>query len=191
MAAAALNSPPSSKLSSAAPRAPGRPFRESRQGAALKTGLNHAVVEHPGSVVVVTADADGQPAPADILKVASALTAAGDGHLILGVRGFATDVPFRSRFGNSLTRRIMKIVTGQAISDTQTGLRGIPFGFIPALLRLDPNGYDFELDMLVTCRSSGITIQEVPIATIYLNGNRSSHFNPLRDSMRIYFIFAR
>ncbi len=161
------------------------------KGAALKTGLNHAAVTHPESVGVVTADADGQHAPADILRVAATLAEVGAGHLVLGVRAFDTAVPLRSRFGNSLTRRIMRIVTGQAIRDTQTGLRGIPLGFIPTLLKLRPTGYDFELDMLVTCKGAGIRIQEIPISTIYLDGNRSSHFNPLRDSMRIYFVFIR
>ncbi len=32
---------------------------------------------------------------------------------------------------------------------------------------------------------------EVPIQTIYLDGNRSSHFDPIRDSMRIYFVLLR
>ncbi len=32
---------------------------------------------------------------------------------------------------------------------------------------------------------------EVPIETVYIDGNRSSHFDPIRDSMRIYFVLAR
>ena len=63
--------------------------------------------------------------------------------------------------------------------------------FIPLLLKLRPNGYDFELDMLVTCKDTGRHIREVPISTIYIDNNRSSHFSPLRDSMRIYFVFIR
>ena len=31
----------------------------------------------------------------------------------------------------------------------------------------------------------------VPIATVYIDGNRSSHFDPIRDSMRIYFVLLR
>ncbi len=160
------------------------------KGAALKTGLNFAAVSLPGSVGVVTADADGQHSPGDILRVASALSATPK-HLVLGARSFDTEVPFRSRFGNSLTRSIMRAVTGQKLTDTQTGLRGIPLDFIPAILRLRPTGYDLELDMLVSCRNTGRPIREVPIQTIYIEGNRSSHFNPMRDSMRIYFVFVR
>jgi putative flippase GtrA len=160
------------------------------KGAALKTGLNHAACAFPESVGVVTADADGQHIAADILLVASEL-AANPRQLVLGVRTFDARVPFRSRLGNTLTRYIMRTVTGQKLSDTQTGLRGIPMGFVPSLLKLRATSYDFELDMLVTSRDAARSIREVPISTIYLNGNRSSHFNPLLDSMRIYFIFIR
>lgn len=45
--------------------------------------------------------------------------------------------------------------------------------------------------MLVTYRTMGGAIREIPIETIYIDENRSSHFNPLLDSMRIYFIFVR
>ena len=40
------------------------------KGAALKTGMNYALVEHPGLAGIVTADADGQHDPADICRVA-------------------------------------------------------------------------------------------------------------------------
>ena len=37
----------------------------------------------------------------------------------------------------------------------------------------------------------GIRICETGIQTVYLDGNRSSHFNPLWDSFRIYFVLLR
>jgi len=160
------------------------------KGVALKTGLNHAACAFSESAGVVTADADGQHAVQDVLRVAAELAAAPE-RLTLGVRAFDAAVPWRSRIGNALTRAIMRAVTGQRISDTQTGLRGVPMRFIPDLLRLRATGYEFELDMLVTARNAGRAIRETPISTIYLDGNRASHFNPLIDSMRIYFIFLR
>lgn len=163
------------------------------KGAALKTGLNYAACTFPSGKGVVTADADGQHTAADILKVAAVLFESPT-RVVLGARSFGGAIggtPLRSRAGNEITRLVMRAVTGQKISDTQTGLRGIPMAFIGDLLRLPATGYDFELDMLVTCRAKRRKIIEVPIATIYLDGNRSSHFNPLRDSMRIYFVFLR
>ena len=59
--------------------------RETRggKGAALKTGIAHALEAWPDIAGVVTADADGQHAPADVARVGRALAAA-PGHLVLG-----------------------------------------------------------------------------------------------------------
>ena len=160
------------------------------KGAALKTGLNYAACSFPDCVGVITADADGQHAAKDILRTGAALLESPQ-ELILGARSFSREVPFRSRLGNVFTRYVLRAITGQAISDTQTGLRGIPMDLIPTLMRLRPNGYEFELEALLACRRTARGVREIPIETIYLDGNRSSHFNPLLDSMRIYFLFFR
>jgi putative flippase GtrA len=160
------------------------------KGAALKTGINRALCAFPDCAGVVTADADGQHAAADIVRVADRL-AAGKGALIMGVRGFGRDVPLRSKFGNELTRGLVRVLTGQRISDTQTGLRGIPKALLPHLLRMPASGYEFELDMLMACKHQNCRIAEEPIQTIYLDNNSSSHFNPFLDSMRIYLVLLR
>src|ERR1035438_9059225 len=160
------------------------------KGAALKTGINYALCAFPGLQGVVTADADGQHHPDDIEQVADRLAAEPD-RVVLGTRTFSGGVPLRSRVGNVVTRTVMRALVGQNVSDTQTGLRGIPARLLPRLLRLEANGYDFELDMLITVRQQAIRIAEVPIRTIYEPGNRTSHFNPLIDSMKIYFVLLR
>jgi glycosyltransferase involved in cell wall biosynthesis len=157
------------------------------KGAALKTGFNHFLLNFPDASGVVTADADGQHAPEDILNVAREL-AAHPGQMILGVRTFAGAVPLRSRIGNLLTRRIFQVFTGSNIADTQTGLRGWPRRACEESLPIAINGYDFELECLIRAHYG---VRQVPIKTIYLDGNRASHFNPIRDSMRVYFVFIR
>jgi glycosyltransferase involved in cell wall biosynthesis len=160
------------------------------KGAALKAGINDALCAFPGLQGVVTADADGQHHPDDIERVADRLAAEPD-RVILGTRTFGAGVPLRSRIGNTITRTVMGALVGQHVSDTQTGLRGIPARLLPHLLRLESSGYDFELDMLIAVRQQAMRIAEVPIRTIYEPGNRSSHFNPLIDSMKIYFVLLR
>jgi hypothetical protein len=54
------------------------------------------------------------------------------------------------------------------------------------LHKLTSRGYEFELDMLIECKQLGVAIVQT-IQTVYLDGNASSHFNPLLDSMRVYF----
>jgi glycosyltransferase involved in cell wall biosynthesis/SAM-dependent methyltransferase len=160
------------------------------KGAALKTGLNYAMARYPSACGVVTADADGQHHPDDIRAVATRLRQ-NPRKLVLGARRFDGDVPLRSRIGNGTTRMLMRLLVGQKLADTQTGLRGIPAFLVPHLLRLPSTGYEFELDMLLACKHQSCDIVEEPIRTIYLEGNKSSHFRPVADSMRIYFLLFR
>jgi hypothetical protein len=69
------------------------------KGAALKHGMNHVLVHHPDCAGVVTADADGQHAVSDILKIANDLRAH-PAEAIFGSRDFKRDVPLRSKIGN-------------------------------------------------------------------------------------------
>lgn len=160
------------------------------KGAAIKTGLNEIMLHHPDVAGVVTADADGQHLPEDIARVAAALSSRPE-TLVLGCRDFSGDVPLRSRIGNRLTRRLLRWTEGLSISDTQTGLRGISAGLIPALLAIPADRYEYELEMLLAAHRLRRDIVEIPVATVYLERNLSSHFNPLTDSMRIYFVLFR
>jgi putative flippase GtrA len=160
------------------------------KGAALKTGINYVLCTFPGQAGIVTADADGQHAAEDVLMI-GCLLQKDDPALILGVRQFDSGTPLRSRFGNQVTRSVLRAVVGQKLADTQTGLRGIPRAVAAELLRIPSNGYEFELDALIACKHKSVPIREEPIETIYLDGNRSSHFNPVIDSMKIYFVLLR
>jgi glycosyltransferase involved in cell wall biosynthesis len=165
------------------------------KGRALKSGFNHLLTELSSIDSVVTADADGQHRAEDIVAVAEALTAeapaAAGGRVVLGVRALAVGVPLRSRIGNTLTRIIFRFLTGARVSDTQTGLRGIPRTLLPELMVLDGERYEYEMTMLAHLCRHGRRPLEVPIATVYIDGNRTSHFDTVRDSMRIYFVLLR
>ena len=161
------------------------------KGTALKTGFNAALNYFPECCGVVTLDADGQHLSKDVINIADNLLKTHN-TLITGGRVFDNkDIPLRSRFGNKLTKVIFRLFSGVKINDTQTGLRGIPTSLLPDLIKLKTTGYDFELDMLIFAKEKHITIKEIPITTVYENGNSSSHFNPVLDSLRIYFVFFR
>lgn len=160
------------------------------KGRALKTGINYFLTELPGFAGLVTADADGQHTVSDIVRIAQALFSA-PGRPVLGCRSFAGEVPLRSRLGNALTRTLFYFVSGERIGDTQTGLRGFPSSLLPELVSLQGERYEYEMTVLAyLCRQGNVPF-EVPISTIYIDNNRSSHFNPVRDSMRIYFVLLR
>ncbi|GAB4483106.1 MAG: bifunctional glycosyltransferase family 2/GtrA family protein [Thermodesulfovibrionales bacterium] len=160
------------------------------KGRALKTGLNHFLLRFPGAAGVVTADADGQHICEDIIRVADSLLA-NPGTMVLGARSFDVSAPLRSLLGNMITRFLFRILVGMQVADTQTGLRGIPAAHVPFFLKLDGERYEYEMNMLIESKDAGVGFREVRISTIYIDDNRSSHFNPIVDSMRIYFLLIR
>ena len=159
------------------------------KGAALKTGFAHLLEHHPDHEVVC-ADCDGQHRPGDIAAVAGAVEMGG-APIVLGVRSFAGAVPARSRFGNSLTRLVFRVVTGVDILDTQTGLRAYSSQLLHWLCGVGGERFEYELEVLLAARRAGIAFTQVSIATVYHDGNGSSHFRPVRDSLRVYVPFVR
>lgn len=162
------------------------------KGRALKTSFEYVLKQDRPYKAVVTADADGQHLLKDIVNVGQVTLDSKD-TLVLGGRVFKGKVPLRSRFGNSVTRAIFNFVSGQKVHDTQTGLRGIPVSALEKMTNLKGERYEFEMNMLLEAKRSGLTIKEVEIETVYIDDNSSSHFNPLVDSWKIYkqiFMFS-
>lgn len=160
------------------------------KGRALKTAFNHVAVALPGAGGIVTVDADGQHLPRDVAKVAAAFAARPDA-LVIGARRFGPGTPARSLLGNVVTRHVFRLLVGKRVSDTQSGLRCFPLSLAPLLLRLEGERFEYEMNVLIATRTAGIEVLEEEISTVYLEGNRSSHFRPLLDSMKISFLLAR
>lgn len=155
------------------------------KGAALKTGFR-AILDSPNLLRgVITADADGQHLSQDIEKLGSAAHSSA-GAVLLGCRTFGTETPFRSWLGNRVTATLMTFVHGIRLSDTQTGLRYLPFDILPELAALRGDGYEFELQCLIKAHEAGYALAQIPISAVYLDGNVSSHFMPVIDSVRVY-----
>jgi glycosyltransferase involved in cell wall biosynthesis len=162
------------------------------KGAALKSAFAH-IAKNPNHVGVVTADADGQHSALDVAKVADALLEndlASKKGLILGTRTFGIKgVPWKSRFGNNLTSLLVKMLFGKFISDTQTGLRGIPAILLESQQEIRGDRFEYEMGALFSALTNKVPIIEIPIKTIYPDGeNKETHFRPLVDSAKIYFV---
>ena len=153
------------------------------KGQALKTGFNYIAANHPGQAVVC-ADSDGQHCVADILQVGRKVRQ--NDAIVLGERHFSGQVPLRSSVGNNATCFFFALATGTWLGDTQTGLRGYPAQLLLWLQTVRGDRYEYEFNVLLEARAQGYRFESVPIATIYLADNESSHFRPLRDSLRIY-----
>lgn len=161
------------------------------KGRALKDAFNLILTDFPQCIGAVTVDSDGQHTIEDTAACAKALVEHPDA-LVLGCRDFKTsNIPPRSRFGNVITRQAIRLLCGIRVTDTQTGLRGISKEFMKKLLTVKGERFEFELNMLIEAKSDDIPFFEVPISTIYIEENASSHFNPLLDSIRIYSVFLK
>jgi dolichol-phosphate mannosyltransferase len=158
------------------------------KGRALKNAINY-LLNLPNEeewAGIITADSDGQHSVTDVKKVSEQLVL-NDGSLVLGTRNFdEKDVPFKSKFGNKLTKHLFKLLYGKKIEDTQTGLRGISRNILHHYIDLSGERFSYETDVLIQTVRKKVEIIEVPIETIYIEGNSETHFRPIADSMEIY-----
>ena len=155
------------------------------KGRALKTGFRHVQVNHVGIYGVVTIDADGQHRVQDCMRIADNLQLGKD-QLILGNRDFNLPaVPPRSRVGNKVTSVAFRLLYGQYLPDTQTGLRAFPASLLPFMMGITGERYEYELNVLVSCVRAAIPIVSVPVETIYEDNNEGTHFHLVKDSWRV------
>lgn len=160
------------------------------KGAALKTAFTYVQKNLSTIDGIATMDSDGQHTVAALSSCLNKF--AFDPHsLVIGVRHFTNDIPFRSQFGNLLTSGLVRLLTHQKISDTQTGLRIIPTTYTTELIHFPGDRFEFEFDMLLQAKKYNVKIVEQPIPTIYIDGNSSSHFRVIRDSIAIYSRFLK
>lgn len=97
----------------------------------------------------------------------------------------------KSGGGNLLTNKIFSYITGVHVSDTQTGLRGIPRKLIEEGLKIEGERFDYEMRMLIEAIGK-YSIIEIPIDTIYDSEEKhQTHFKPIVDSFQIYRILLR
>jgi putative flippase GtrA len=154
------------------------------KGCALKTGFSY-IEDSFINEGVICADCDGQHLPDDIIRISRKVDQY-PGHIILGCRRFTGKVPFRSIFGNTTTRLVFSLVTGEHIYDTQTGLRGFSYDMLKWLCGIQGERFEYEMNMLLDAKDEGYPFYEVDINTIYLKNNKSSHFHSIRDSAKVY-----
>ena len=153
------------------------------KGAALRFGFTYVNLHSEGHDYVITCDSDGQHAVSDIVRVSDKLHETDN--VVFGVREFGKDVPKRSRTGNFMSRLCRTLVTKDYVGDDQCGLRGFPIDMLYNLVSLQGNHYEYEMNVICTLQIKKIKIEELPIETIYLDGNKSSHFKPSLDTFRI------
>ena len=157
------------------------------KGTALKTGYQYIATLAPDFSGVITADSDGQHTVKDCVRLAEKLED-GERALYLGSRDFnLPGIPPKSRSGNRITSMVFRLLYGQWLPDTQTGLRAFRREELPFMTEVEGERYEYEMKVLIACSRARIPMIPVTIETIYENGkNEGTHFHPVRDSWRIY-----
>lgn len=160
------------------------------KGAAMKTAFRYVLDSNRSTDGVITVDGDGQHLAEDVLHCAEEMCKTEC--VVLGVRDFSQPhVPPRSRVGNRITSAVFRLFCGLRVSDTQTGLRATPMKYLPDMIAVDGDRYEYETNALLQMGLLGIPSSEVKIQTVYIEENQTSHFRPFRDSMRIYSLIFK
>ncbi len=154
------------------------------KGIALKYGIAFIKQNYPECRFFITADADGQHSIDDICRVDGFLHERGG--MVLGSRVFEGRIPLRSRVGNDLSRFSYTVSTGMYLRDNQSGLRGFDISLADMLLKVGGERYEYEINVLMYAARYGVDMFEMPMKTIYEEGNKSSHFRPIPDTLRIH-----
>ena len=161
------------------------------KGRALKTAFAYVREKLPELRGVITIDGDGQHLTADIIACGRRMLEQEDS-VVLGCRDFSQPgVPPRSVAGNRTTSRFFRLFFGIRLSDTQTGLRAIPARYLETFCGIEGERFEYETNMLLYMKRLGIPFLEQPITTVYDPDDYSSHYNAVKDSLRITKVMLR
>jgi len=141
------------------------------QGAALQTGIDHALAQ--GAEVIVTFDADGQHQPADARRMVETLDQLGcDVVLASRFRGAAEGISGVRRTILRLATWYTRLTTGLAVTDTHNGLRAFSRNAARAL-RIRQNRMAHASEILEAIGRLKLQYVEVPCTITYTEYSRA------------------
>jgi glycosyltransferase involved in cell wall biosynthesis len=150
------------------------------KGHAVARGLAALLERAPVPEAVLVMDADGQHPPAAIPDF---LRAGAHAELVIGDRlGRTGPMPLERRFSNRASTRLLSLVTGQEVRDSQCGMRLLR-GRALHEIAMPPGGYEAETRHLKRCLNAGVNVAWVPIPAIY--EGEPSDFRRVRDTLRV------
>lgn len=157
--------------------------RNRGKGYALRCGLRAA--REAGFRYALTIDSDGQHYPDDIARFIERIERRPD-TLLIGARNLTADnMPARNTFANRFSNFWYLVETGRRLEDTQSGFRLYPLRQLGRLRSLCSR-YEFEVEVIVHAAWRGVEVENIPVRVYYApDGERVSHFRPLRDFTRI------
>lgn len=165
--------------------------RNGGKGAAVKTGLETA--RGRGFTHAFQVDADGQH---DLGRMPAFLDAsrAAPGSAVLGYPVYDETAPRGRLAARRITRFWVDLEVGGSgiVEDAMVGFRIYPLAETLALpVRSDR--MDFDVEIAVRLVWAGVPVVNLPVGVRYLSAEEGgrSHFQPLRDNLRISWMHSR
>ena len=149
-------------------------------GAAIKTAIRNARGEF-----LLIVDGDGQHRPADALRVAAEL---GVFDLVVGARTAGQASRTRG-FGNAVLNGLAGYLSGRAIPDLTSGLRGARLSMLREFIHLLPNGFSTPTTTTLAFIKAGYNVTFIPIEAQPRVGHSKIRLS--RDGMGFLMILLR
>ena len=149
-------------------------------GASVKSAIRNATGDY-----ILIVDGDGQPRPADALRVAERL---GQYDLVVGARTVGQASRARGA-GNAVLNWLASYLSGREIPDLTSGLRGARVSILREFIHLLPNGFSTPTTTTLAFLKAGYNVTFVPIEAQTRVGH--SKINLPRDGMGFLLILLR
>ncbi len=149
------------------------------KGEALRTAFTAALEQ--GVAALIQLDADLQHAPESIGDFVRAFEGRG-ADIVVGHRDIhAGRMPIQRQWSNRITSRVVSVLSGRRIPDSQCGYRLISRR---AFEHIQPRSsrFEFESEFLILAGRAGMRIESVPIETLYQGEGTS--IRGWRDTIR-------
>ncbi len=172
------------------------------KGAALTTAFDHLLAENrsgasagaggvsggPGGAgaleAVITLDADGQHDPDDIPAFIERHRRDRPAIIVGSRQRQFAEMWGPRRAMNRFSSASLRFFTGADLPDSQSGFRLYDARFLERL-RLSGRRYEAEMEALMRATARRLGVVSVPIRLRVVDGRATSHYRPLRDTIRI------
>lgn len=155
--------------------------RHMGKGYALRLGFKEAKGE-----IIVTLDSDGSHKPEELPMMLEPILR-DEADLVVGSRFLSRENIFSNklnRIGVQLFNLLIRILTGKATTDSQSGYRAFKSTVLEKI-QLKSKGYEIESEMLVKALKSGFKSKEVSISFEQRTYGKSK-LAPFRDGIKIF-----
>ena len=156
-------------------------------GGAVITGIEHAKGD-----VIVTMDSDGQHCPEDIFRLVEPIFS-GEADFTIGSRYLGSnyyDLPIKTRLGEAIIEKVLKLFFGQKIMNNQNGFRAFSKKLAPIFKNAKYQGFAYATETIILTLVNNNKIIECPVK-VYDRKHGSSKIAMLELMLDLLSCFFR